>query len=77
MALHEEIVPSFGGGPHALHRFVFADASAKTALTDTNKGTLTLTSADVGSVAHVVADSKFYIIDSVSGGTPTWLLLAG
>jgi len=73
MSKHEEINASAVGGPHSVRRFVFANASAKTALTDTNKGTLTLTSADVGSVAHVVADNKFYIIDAVSGGgTPTW-----
>ena len=43
MASHEDIKPSALGGPHTTLRFVFADASAKTALNDTNKGTLTLT----------------------------------
>ena len=76
MAKHEDIVPSATGGPHVAVRYSFADAAAKTNLSDTNKGTLTLNSADVGSVAHVVATSQFFVIDAVSGGgAPTWVEL--
>lgn len=49
-------------GIHISHRFVFADETAKTNLNDTNKGTLTITASDIGSIALQSSDSTFWIL---------------
>lgn len=79
MGFHRGIVPTAdpNAGPHVVHQFQFVDAGAMSAGTDTLKGAVTLTAADVGMVCRVgaAAPYDFYILTNHVG--PVWEQING
>lgn len=79
MGFHRGIVPTAdpNAGPHVVHQFQFVDAGAMSAGTDSLKGAVTLTAADVGMVCRVgaAAPYDFYVLTNHVG--PVWEQING